>query len=101
MPMPRKTSSDKILSSEKPETSLNQSIEAPSTDTAPAVKPPAPKRKVSRKTSEQVDKKTPASVRVLDEELIRRRAYEIWEERGRPEGASHEDWLRAEAELRN
>jgi hypothetical protein len=30
---------------------------------------------------------------------IRARAYEIWERRGRPEGAGHDDWLQAEREI--
>ncbi len=30
---------------------------------------------------------------------IRRRAYAIWEEEGRPEGRDHEFWLRAEMEI--
>jgi hypothetical protein len=34
------------------------------------------------------------------EEEIRRRAYEIYEERGRQDGRDVEDWLRAEAEIR-
>ena len=33
------------------------------------------------------------------ENAIRRRAYELYEERGREDGRSEEDWLRAEAEL--
>ena len=34
----------------------------------------------------------------LDEE-IRRRAYELYEKRGRDDGHDVDDWLRAEAEL--
>ena len=33
------------------------------------------------------------------EDEIRRRAYEIFEERGRTPGDEHEDWLRAEREV--
>jgi hypothetical protein len=33
------------------------------------------------------------------EDEIRRRAYEIYEERGRTPGDQHEDWLRAEREI--
>jgi hypothetical protein len=33
------------------------------------------------------------------EESIRRRAYEIWEEEGRPEGRQDEHWARAAAEV--
>jgi len=34
------------------------------------------------------------------EEEIRVRAYQLFEERGRQEGYHHDDWLRAEAEIR-
>ena len=34
------------------------------------------------------------------EEEIRRRAYELYEERGREDGHDLDDWLRAEAEIR-
>jgi DUF2934 family protein len=34
------------------------------------------------------------------EEEIRFRAYQIFEERGRQEGYHHDDWVRAEAEIR-
>jgi hypothetical protein len=34
------------------------------------------------------------------EEEIRVRAYQLFEERGRQEGYDHEDWTRAEAEIR-
>jgi hypothetical protein len=33
------------------------------------------------------------------EDVIRRRAYEIWEDEGRPEGLHQEHWGRAEREL--
>lgn len=33
------------------------------------------------------------------EEQIRRRAYEIWEQTGRPDGRDREHWLQAEAEI--
>lgn len=34
-----------------------------------------------------------------DEDRIRSRAYQIWEEEGRPEGRHDEHWYRARAEL--
>ncbi len=37
----------------------------------------------------------------LDQEAIARLAYFYWEERGCPTDSPDEDWLRAEAELRN
>jgi hypothetical protein len=39
-----------------------------------------------------------ASKRFLEDE-IRRRAYELYEERGRENGDELDDWLRAETEL--
>ena len=35
------------------------------------------------------------------EEEIRRRAYELYEERGRQHGFEQQDWARAETEVRN
>lgn len=35
----------------------------------------------------------------LTEELIRERAYELYERRGREDGHDLEDWLEAEAEI--
>ncbi len=35
----------------------------------------------------------------LDEHRVRERAYEIWEEEGRPEGRAVDHWLRARWEL--
>jgi hypothetical protein len=32
-------------------------------------------------------------------EQVRRLAYQFWEERGRPDGSSNEDWYRAEKQL--
>jgi hypothetical protein len=36
----------------------------------------------------------------LSEELVRQRAYQLYEERGHEDGHDLEDWLRAEAEMR-
>jgi hypothetical protein len=33
------------------------------------------------------------------QERIRRRAYQLWEQEGRPEGRADEHWRRADAEL--
>ena len=35
-----------------------------------------------------------------DPDAIARLAYAYWEDRGRPDGSSEEDWLRAEEEVR-
>ena len=37
--------------------------------------------------------------RTKHEEKIRKRAYELWEQDGRPHLRDHDHWLRAEAEL--
>lgn len=42
---------------------------------------------------------TPSLQPIMEEE-IRRRAYELYEERGRQHGFEQEDWARAEAEIR-
>ncbi|MBN9056611.1 DUF2934 domain-containing protein [Shinella sp. NM-101] len=34
------------------------------------------------------------------DERIRKRAHEIWEEEGRPEGREYSHWLRARADIR-
>lgn len=40
------------------------------------------------------------SISVEDiEDLIRTRAYRLWEEQGRPEGQDHQHWLAAEKEV--
>jgi DUF2934 family protein len=36
----------------------------------------------------------------VDQAAISARAYELWQERGRPIGSDQEDWFRAEQELR-
>jgi hypothetical protein len=38
---------------------------------------------------------------IVTHEEISKRAREIWEREGRPEGRDKEHWLQAEAELRN
>jgi len=51
----------------------------------------------------QTPTKSPASVQqhVLNlEEQIRRRAYELYEQRGREDGRDQEDWFRAEEEIK-
>jgi len=37
--------------------------------------------------------------RPVEEDEIRRHAYEIWEREGRPEGRAEEHWRQAEADL--
>jgi hypothetical protein len=36
----------------------------------------------------------------LDQEEVRRRAYQLWEDEGRPEGDQERHWLRAEQDVR-
>lgn len=44
------------------------------------------------------DSGAPTALAALEEQ-IRRRAYELYEERGRKEGFAEQDWLQAECEL--
>jgi hypothetical protein len=37
----------------------------------------------------------------IGDEMIRRRAYEIWEQRGCQHGKDADDWYRAESEIRS
>ena len=45
------------------------------------------------------NKKVHLSAPGHSEHIIRRRAYELYEKRGREDGHAEEDWLRAEAEV--
>jgi hypothetical protein len=71
---------------------------AESKKAAPRRKPTAAATKksttASMKASKASPKATPA-VEVMHED-IERLAYQLWEERGRPEGNSLEDWTRAQ-----
>ncbi len=44
---------------------------------------------------------TPSGSVQYSEEDVRRRAYELFEARGRGDGHDLDDWLRAEQEIRN
>jgi hypothetical protein len=59
----------------------------------------ASKRPSKRATSPEAEPQQAGSSAGLDEE-IRRRAYEIYHERGGQGGTADEDWYRAEAEVR-
>jgi hypothetical protein len=50
-----------------------------------------------RRTSNEAARTTSLPVHV--EQIIRRRAYELFEQRGRADGHAQEDWLCAEAEV--
>ncbi len=52
---------------------------------------------IPSKASASVQHESP--VRNIEDE-IRRRAYELYEQRGREDGHDVEDWLRAEKEIR-
>ena len=58
----------------------------------------APRRKPATAAAPRTRKTSPKAkpaVEVMPEE-IERLAYHLWEERGRPEGTSVEDWTRAQ-----
>ena len=51
----------------------------------------------------QKERKTPATqtpTELQQQEQVRRRAYEIYQQRGTTSGSEVDDWLQAEAELR-
>ena len=57
---------------------------------------------IMKRTEEQPaeSRKAPIELKESDlQEEVRRRAYQIYEERGTGQGSAVEDWLRAEAEL--
>jgi hypothetical protein len=55
---------------------------------------------INRKPTEVTELRKPSNGNGNVEEEIRRRAYELFQERGGEHGHHHEDWLRAEAEVR-
>ena len=57
----------------------------------------------ARESGHRSDEATDLGIehRMLDQEAIARLAYFYWEKRGCPNDSPDEDWLRAEAELRN
>jgi len=57
----------------------------------------------ARESGHRSDEATDIGIehRILDQEPIARLAYFYWEARGCPNDSPDEDWLRAEAELRN
>lgn len=70
--------------------------ESPETPIAAAQLETKPKTRKTRKALSEVRKNVvPIN---LDEE-IRRRAYELWEQRGYEPGREHEHWLSAEQEI--
>jgi hypothetical protein len=53
-----------------------------------------------RSTSDPIPNERESEVQSPElEEQIRRRAYELYEQRGRTEGRDLDDWLQAQAEL--
>jgi hypothetical protein len=68
--------------------------------TPPAATPPAATRIDSGDRNRSHTHETPAAGIGL-EDSIRRRAYELYEQRGRREGHALDDWLEAEAQVRH
>ncbi len=63
-------------------------------------KTPNRKAATKRQTSPKKTKPPARDHGDPSEEEIRRRAHELYEERGREPGHEHEDWAQAERELR-
>lgn len=60
------------------------------------VAPPSERKPASNVTS--IQKASPEAAHHM-EQIVRRRAYEFYEQRGREDGHAQEDWLHAEAEI--
>jgi hypothetical protein len=56
-------------------------------------------KRVMKKHSEGRQQLSVVSGNYVDEELIQKRAYELYQERGMEDGHDVEDWLRAEEEV--
>ncbi len=52
-----------------------------------------------KKTEIRRESSVPADPEPNLEEAIRKRAYELYVERGRTDGSAEEDWFRAEADI--
>ncbi len=67
----------------------------------PRAKQAPSRKKVSAENGNQVQPSDAefAQVAAIHEEEVRRRAYEIYEARGRQDGSAVEDWIRAEQEV--
>ena len=67
------------------------------------MKPKEEHTHTARKNSHRSDEAPDLSIEqpTLDQDATGRLAYFYWEERGCPNDSPDEDWLRAEAELRN
>jgi hypothetical protein len=57
------------------------------------------KREFGTKSNSREQSAQPVKTPMDAEEHVRRRAYELYEERGKVDGFEVEDWLQAEAEL--
>jgi hypothetical protein len=70
--------------------------------TPPTTKPAAPRTPSPAEVADKVSLTTRSPNRpTASEELIRARAYYLWEQAGRPEGDGVQFWLEAEKELSN
>jgi hypothetical protein len=71
--------------------------------TPPTTKPAAPRTTTPAEAADRASLNTVKSPNRAgpSEELIRARAYYLWEQAGRPEGDGVQFWLEAEQELSN
>ncbi|MBX5010395.1 DUF2934 domain-containing protein [Rhizobium lentis] len=70
--------------------------DAPLQDSSPAG---ARKGKIARQVAHEADRQRIDSPAATREDEIRKRAYSLWEQEGRPEGKHRDHWIRAEDEL--
>ena len=85
---PAKTASTGESSTKKGATRRKTSAASTTKKPAAAKKTAAPKASTKKKTAA-------AAPAAPEHEDIQRLAYQLWEERGRPEGSGEEDWNRA------
>ena len=81
----------------KPKTAEADIVPADRAVTKPAA-PAATHKRATKKIAKAPAPESP-TVRAISTDEISRRAYSIWESRGRPEGSAEDDWFRAEREL--
>jgi hypothetical protein len=81
--------------------SVRANVQAAAPETAPAATKPEPVIAPEPRKKLEVVKTEPRRVVPINvEEEIRRRAYELYQQRGSKPGSEREDWLAAEREVR-
>ncbi|MCC5827880.1 MAG: DUF2934 domain-containing protein [Phycisphaeraceae bacterium] len=83
----------------KRKTTKSGTTAAASKTTAASSKAPTAAKAVKRPRATKPKAKMPEVVMTVSHDQIAKRAYEIWLAKGCPQGADHQNWAEAEAEL--